>query len=588
MASHYQYQPLAKGTQIRLLEIQPLRVTTRSPFSLQTYDLSHLPPYEAISYTWGSSEFDKSITCDGRRLPITTNCATMLHYLRLETVWARRVWIDQICVNQKDIPERNDQVLRMTDIYSRAQQVVAWIGECSEREKRCLELIAKFDYDSVRHIPIKVLMRIQEGTNEAPGAHPELNMLLDGDGWVQKTLGEILSRPYFRRIWIVQEVTVAQRVRLRCGECSLDIQYLFDVVRFTWKYPLSRLYSTKNALVLLECRLSYSGKSTLDADGVGAPFIWTQDYLAADLKDKVYALRGVCRNLRENMPPPDYSKLDVDVYLEVAKASNMTDQGRLTILSRQWSPRHGADLPTWCPDYGGPVVDNLLHLPVPSEMLREKSKRPNKLPIIDGRRLIVQGKVVDSLARVSERADPDWDDPSMTSDFDRWRSWLSFMEPAVSSYGEEPFHIAFWRTLFNDTPGRLRPQSVLEEERATGSLNYVEALHAALIEEQPDQEPYLSHWLDPELPYDVSNALWRTNRVRACITNEKFFGLVPEYAEIGDFLVYLQGAETLHLLRPQDRSKSIFTLVGMCYVHGLANGERYPSDDSELTEIVII
>ncbi|ROW03892.1 hypothetical protein VPNG_07294 [Cytospora leucostoma] len=591
----YTYQPLDKGTQIRLLEIQPLRVTTKSPFSLQTYNLSHLPSFEAISYTWGSSDLDKSIICNGKRLPVTSNCATMLHYLRLEAAWARRVWIDQICVNQKDIPERNDQVVLMTEIYSRAQQVIAWLGESSEIEKKCLALVAKVDINSVRYDSKSLIMGIRsvtdEALEEAKRKIDDIEMLLAGDGWAQQTLKGILDRPYFYRMWILQEATVARRVTVKCGKCSIDMQCLMDLadfmIRWLWLGAPDYLHIISS---LHTFRSKYRTYGTLDADSFEELFFRTREYRATDLRDKIYALRGVCRNLRENTQPPDYSKSDVEVYIEAARASITTEQGRLTMLSEARSPRHGADLPTWCPDYGGPVwIDGA---PVdPSTTLREKSKRPSSLPIIDGRRLVVRGKIVDSIAKISEAAKRRVaGDLRLVPAFETWRSWLSFMQPASSSYGDESIHMAFWRTLFNDTEGHLTPQAVLKDEKAMRSLTYVEALHARLMEIEPGEEPKLADWLVKrrELYFDVVAAVVRNIGSRACITNEKFFGLVPDYAEVGDLVVYLQGAEKLQLLRPRDPTRRIFSLVKTCYIHGLANGERYPSEDSDLTEIVVV
>jgi hypothetical protein len=37
-------------------------------------------------------------------------------------------WIDAICINQDDIPERNSQVQMMGDIYTNATFVMIWLG----------------------------------------------------------------------------------------------------------------------------------------------------------------------------------------------------------------------------------------------------------------------------------------------------------------------------------------------------------------------------------------------------------------------------------------------------------------------------
>ena len=41
------------------------------------------------------------------------------------------MWIDQICINQTDIEERDSQVLLMRDIYEHAARVQIWLGEAT-------------------------------------------------------------------------------------------------------------------------------------------------------------------------------------------------------------------------------------------------------------------------------------------------------------------------------------------------------------------------------------------------------------------------------------------------------------------------
>jgi hypothetical protein len=38
------------------------------------------------------------------------------------------MWIDQICINQTDIEERDNQVLLMADIYKNAAATQIWLG----------------------------------------------------------------------------------------------------------------------------------------------------------------------------------------------------------------------------------------------------------------------------------------------------------------------------------------------------------------------------------------------------------------------------------------------------------------------------
>lgn len=88
-----------------------------------------------MSYTWATEEGDCSLSnqvrCDDARLWVTKNCELALRYLR-KADFERTLWIDTICINQKDVNERGHQVGIMRDVYSQAARVLIWLGEESK------------------------------------------------------------------------------------------------------------------------------------------------------------------------------------------------------------------------------------------------------------------------------------------------------------------------------------------------------------------------------------------------------------------------------------------------------------------------
>ena len=85
--------------------------------------------YEALSYTWGSSNSGCTITLnDVDSYPLTNNLAASLRRLR-QPDWGRSLWIDGLCINQRDMTEQGAQVARMRDIYANAAEVLVWFGE---------------------------------------------------------------------------------------------------------------------------------------------------------------------------------------------------------------------------------------------------------------------------------------------------------------------------------------------------------------------------------------------------------------------------------------------------------------------------
>ena len=86
--------------------------------------------YEALSYVWvdsngieGVHQLPSHITLNGHAFHITPNLHAALRRLR-DLSHDRTLWIDQICINQADIQERNRQVDRMTLIYGYAKRTV--------------------------------------------------------------------------------------------------------------------------------------------------------------------------------------------------------------------------------------------------------------------------------------------------------------------------------------------------------------------------------------------------------------------------------------------------------------------------------
>jgi hypothetical protein len=91
---------------------------------MYTVDLDSQPEYRALSYEWGSSTPTVTIQCNDSNFEVTTNLAAALHRLR-KLDGPKIFWIDALCINQKDLEERNQQVAQMGRIYSQVR------GECS-------------------------------------------------------------------------------------------------------------------------------------------------------------------------------------------------------------------------------------------------------------------------------------------------------------------------------------------------------------------------------------------------------------------------------------------------------------------------
>ncbi|KAK0623848.1 heterokaryon incompatibility protein-domain-containing protein, partial [Immersiella caudata] len=182
------YTPLLNTPQeIRLLNLKPHFDNPLAAIKsrLEPANLWHAGAYTCLSYRWGDTTEMKSIFVDDKEFLVRRNLYDALKRLRLHDE-PRRLWIDAICINQDDTSERSAQVAVMQYIFQNATDVIAWIGEeeGGSHGRPVTQRAANFVRESVT----------------PPG--------WVGSPWVD--LLALVERPWFSRIWIVQEVAVAK------------------------------------------------------------------------------------------------------------------------------------------------------------------------------------------------------------------------------------------------------------------------------------------------------------------------------------------------------------------------------------------
>lgn len=126
-AKNYEYNPLTTATSIRILELQPGEGIEFVECKLSNVERDQAPPYEAISYAWGSPVDTRIISCEGRKLKVTTNLRDALRQIR-DPVDVKLLWADAICIDQTNQGERGHQVKQMGFIYANAVRVLVWLG----------------------------------------------------------------------------------------------------------------------------------------------------------------------------------------------------------------------------------------------------------------------------------------------------------------------------------------------------------------------------------------------------------------------------------------------------------------------------
>lgn len=237
----YKYESLQQG-EIRLLRLDPLRnseqplsgsiiqhqltnPTVRFSETEEAY-LEHSLPYDAVSYHWGSdtkTPFDILIHGDNGRnyvIKITSTLNTILRWLVLRDEH-RVLWVDAICINQitsETNTEKGEQIQLMPDIYRIAACVQVYLGDESDNAPAALELLSSIaDYsehldDSLHgEGDIGLALALQNGFVLPP---------VNDKRW--PALRAFFRRPWFRRVWIIQEFVYATAVCVTCGDVEID------------------------------------------------------------------------------------------------------------------------------------------------------------------------------------------------------------------------------------------------------------------------------------------------------------------------------------------------------------------------------
>jgi hypothetical protein len=299
----FEHKPLSnKPGSIRLLEVLPGVET--DPLQCRAIEGQwSTSQYEALSYTWGC-EFGWGRPCfiDNRVMAVSPTLSRALRSLRDERC-VRTLWIDAICINQEDIPEKNSQVQQMQEIYQHAQKVVVWLDVDSWAKPALGSIQVAFDM-------------VEQSLD---GSETDENNVWNSHGpWIE-TLNMIFRLPYWDRMWIIQEVASNRNVVVQCRRCTLPWH---SVCRLVTLAPTSPYLSLPDGLQEFIQRVE-NIRDISSADPKHGLLTFTHDFrysIASEPKDRLYALRGLIKS-PQNLPniDVDYAKSSTVLWREFAK-----------------------------------------------------------------------------------------------------------------------------------------------------------------------------------------------------------------------------------------------------------------------------
>ena len=470
----YTYNPLKDGRAVRFVRILP-GACGGVHCQIFRASLTDNVDYIALSYAWGSTARTKSIVCNGKCLRVTESLHSALRRLRLPSE-ARVFWIDAICINQDDIPERNHQVSLVREVYKKARQLYVWLGPGEKY--------------SNHGCAVDLMRRFAAAKNEGKGCDGE-------DGVVQRqspptleqwqAFSKLLHRGWFERMWVIQELAMGLKVSgehstvFLCAAHRFGLQEMKDACHWSLLLlPTLSSDSLDSALVsdvqsgarrvLVLCDLTHN-RISIEADKKQPWRQWllakvaaTRDKKATDPRDRLFALYGFMHDAgADHVAVADYSKSTEETFHQYAR-DYVAYCNSVEIFSEVEEPclRRLKDVPSWVPNWA--VMPHRMPLLRMSgslggwKQLGSSSSSPNwasgnvtsPIHLLDNGALLIDGVCVDEIASVSgalsleDLAAVQTGNGGSCALIDLWKDMASQHEPYFTGV---PAMDAFYKTL---------------------------------------------------------------------------------------------------------------------------------------------
>ncbi|KAF7548006.1 hypothetical protein G7Z17_g7348 [Cylindrodendrum hubeiense] len=443
------YQPLtAASNEIRILCLEPAEKSeSEIRCRIEHVPLAASSNYVALSYCWGGSDKTVPVTVDGQTTFVTPRLAGALAELRRRKY--TRIWADAICINQDDDEERSHQVLRMAAIYRSAGAVIAWLGDADPSAIQSVirlidgvEALLKFNNHSdklqclgsrsawhrvrdsktpndqmrrkraLRRVVLGVQKLLDKNTpkdlypvNKTKDALAHIRKNLRDSDW--RALGKLLSCEYWSRVWIIQELSMANRLQVVWGRH--DFSFL-DLTHLVMAYKIMRKANVvEDAVPSRACRHIKNLLEFKNLQGglTSVPLIralkMTSFAKSSDVRDKVYGLMGLTYDGSVIFPTPSYGsdvrRVNEDATLRIIRLKRSLDH----IIFRSKSPGSWVidwfDSETWLDSRAVSYLSGTMKFHAKYRDYTKWEAAPSSLPTVtvEGQRLVVKGLIVDTI-----------------------------------------------------------------------------------------------------------------------------------------------------------------------------------------------
>ncbi|KAL5118209.1 hypothetical protein ACEQ8H_003881 [Pleosporales sp. CAS-2024a] len=351
------------NSEIRVLTIHPARKESEEIYcDFVTCKLDDDPVYEALSYTWGGpapAPGRQIILNKHHHFAVFENLHVALVKLRQAST-PRTIWID--AGNDRDaLEEKGMQLLLMKRVYEQASRVVVWLGDVGAGEGIAMHAVARPGIGfALRYKTWKKEREysLGKGLLSTGVTFQAITGEWDHAAIEVGELAQLLDRPWWRRVWIVQEVVLARKAVVMCGPDEAAWEAFekrmrsgvwgilgadeLQPARHTDQGSVIAKYTFPDAeyRTLLALQEKWRSKSW---DETWYSLLFTfRRYEATNAKDRIYAFLGLMSGVQEEPKiVPDYSASTTDVFTDVARSLLFAQENLLLFNLKREPDREG-------------------------------------------------------------------------------------------------------------------------------------------------------------------------------------------------------------------------------------------------------
>ncbi|KAJ0160364.1 Heterokaryon incompatibility protein 6, OR allele [Colletotrichum tanaceti] len=588
--------------------------------SITTTPIATPRPYEALSYTWGPPDKSHSIDVVAgggrRRLGITASLDAALRHLRRRD-GPVTIWIDQICINQEDAAEKSDQVPLMAQIYSKADLVLVWLGPAADDSDALMDCWrdvgqAARDLDMEGYLTkerLPLLNRALLNHDPEDPATVRFQALLGRAVPVFDSLLRAIvawnDRPWFGRVWTIQEQALGARTVFVCGAKTVDVD-LVPLATMIFDKCIIRQDAENRAdpghIELMRAAQSHRFGSLMalrrrrrnfvKGEGPGDDLyqIMKKAYVNGDAqatlaRDRIYGLLSVAVASEQLGITPDYASPECGpTFVEAARA--LIRAGHLQVLSFSQFPKDVDGLPSWVPDWRPTLTRSYLFTFEDVDGLPIRAAGDSTVEVVPAGDpsgvLGIRGLVVD----VVEETGDVWDSDAGSESRLRALQTIQTLCDRSSGRGCEIYESgerraeAAWRVPVGDLfwsrehgyRRAISSDGAYYEDCLAVLRILVEGFGPAVDGPEERQRRLEAFYeLIPRQSVYCEN-MDKMTGMRPYVTRKGYLGMAPGGARPGDAVVIPLGSRIPYVLRPSGDGTT-YEFVGEAYCDGVMDGE---------------